>query len=168
VGTPRPTQGSQPTLSTALDAEDTKDLPTVHLAGRWIGMKRWVFSWPVAMMILVLGASCARHASDRTGAAGSAGAGRSASTSGNTDRSKLIVTPSSGVAGTVTFVNTNARYVVISYPVGVLPEIGRRLSVYRGGLKVGEIRVSGPQRDVNTVADIVAGEAQLGDEVRPE
>jgi len=36
------------------------------------------------------------------------------------------------------------------------------------GLKVGELKVSGPQLDVNIDADIIAGECQPGDEVREE
>jgi hypothetical protein len=33
-------------------------------------------------------------------------------------------------------------------------------------MKVGELKVTGPARDQNTVADITAGEAQPGDEAR--
>jgi hypothetical protein len=44
--------------------------------------------------------------------------------------------------------------------------IGQILTVSRDGLKVGEVKVSGPQRDDNIVADITAGEARVGDEVR--
>jgi hypothetical protein len=40
------------------------------------------------------------------------------------------------------------------------------MNVYRRGLKVGEVKVTGPQRDDNIVADITAGEAAVGDEVR--
>ena len=42
----------------------------------------------------------------------------------------------------------------------------QRLNLYRNGLKAGEIKVTGPQLDENVVADIVAGDAQLGDEAR--
>jgi hypothetical protein len=35
-------------------------------------------------------------------------------------------------------------------------------------LKVAEIKVTGPQRDNNTVADLVSGDAQVGDEVRDQ
>lgn len=86
----------------------------------------------------------------------------------DTNQSGLIVTPSSAVTGKVAFVNPTAQYVVVSYPVGRLPPIGRRLSVYRNGLKVGELKVTPPQRDVNTVADLVAGECRVGDEVRAD
>ncbi|MBN2505862.1 MAG: hypothetical protein JXQ71_04125 [Verrucomicrobia bacterium] len=76
--------------------------------------------------------------------------------------------PSDVVPGKISLVNPNARYVVVSYPVGALPELGRRLNVFRNGLKVGEIKITGPQRDLNIVADIVAGQCQRGDEVRPD
>ena len=79
----------------------------------------------------------------------------------------VIVTPAPANSGRITSVNLAARYVVITYPVGVpLPAIERKLDVYRAGLKVGEIKITGPSRDLNTVADITAGECQPGDEVR--
>jgi hypothetical protein len=49
-----------------------------------------------------------------------------------------------------------------------LPPLEKRLNVYRNGLKVGEVRVTGPQRDNNTVADIIAGDCQPGDQVRED
>jgi len=83
--------------------------------------------------------------------------------------SHVIVTPAPGNAGHVTAVNASARYVVVSYSAGIaLPVAAQRLSVYRKGLKVAEIKITGPSRDTHTVGDIVAGECQLGDEVRRE
>ena len=79
---------------------------------------------------------------------------------------KLIVTPETGLVGKVEMVNQNARYVVLSFPIGHLPAIEQRLSVYRSGLKVGEVKVSGPQIEDNVVADIVEGDSGPGDEVR--
>ena len=38
--------------------------------------------------------------------------------------------------------------------------------LYRRGLKAGEIKITGPQLEDNVVADIVAGDAEAGDEVR--
>ncbi len=78
----------------------------------------------------------------------------------------VVVTPGVSVVGRVVHVNASARFAVLSYPIGQVPPADKRLSVYRGGLKVGELRVTGPQRDQNTVADITAGEARPGDEVR--
>lgn len=79
---------------------------------------------------------------------------------------KLIVTPENGLVGKVEMVNQNARYVVLSFPIGHLPAMEQRLSVYRNGLKVGEVKVSGPQIEDNVVADIVQGDSGPGDEVR--
>lgn len=79
---------------------------------------------------------------------------------------KLIVTPDNGLVGKVEMANQNARYVVLSFPIGHLPAMEQRLNVYRRGLKIGEVKVSGPQIEDNVVADIVEGDAQSGDEVR--
>ena len=70
------------------------------------------------------------------------------------------------MVGKVEMVNQNARYVVLSFPIGHLPAMEQRLSVYRSGLKVGEVKVSGPQVEDNVVADIVEGDSGPGDEVR--
>ena len=78
----------------------------------------------------------------------------------------LIVTPATGLSGKVALVNVDARFVVLNFPVGQMPVVGQRLHVYRNGLKVGELSVTGPQKDDNTVADITAGDAAKGDEVR--
>lgn len=79
---------------------------------------------------------------------------------------KLIVTPDKGLHGTVAWVNSNLRFVVLNFPVGRLPALGQHLNLYRRGLKVGEVKVSGPQRDDNIVADIITGDAETGDTVR--
>jgi hypothetical protein len=79
---------------------------------------------------------------------------------------KLIVTPEAGIVGKIARVNTNARFVVINYPVGSIPGMDQHLSVYHQGTKIGDVRITGPQQDDNIVADIVTGEIQIGDEVR--
>ena len=79
---------------------------------------------------------------------------------------QLIVTPELMLVGKVVRFNPEGRFVVLNFPIGHLPGENQRLNVYRQGLKVGEAKVTGPQRDDNTVADIVTGEAQVGDEVR--
>lgn len=78
------------------------------------------------------------------------------------------MTPAGGMTGTVAHVNDIAKFVVLHYVVGKLPAQDQRLNVYRQGQKVGEVKVNGPQKDNNTVADIVAGEVKIGDEVRPD
>ena len=68
-------------------------------------------------------------------------------------------------SGKVVKVNATARFVVLSFPVGHLPAMEQRLNVTRRGLKVGEVKITGPQQEENIVADIVAGDAEEGDEV---
>ncbi len=79
---------------------------------------------------------------------------------------KLIVTPEHSLVGKVALVNTADRFVVLNFPVGHLPALEQRLNLYRGGLKVGEVKVTGPQYDDNVVGDLVAGDSEVGDEVR--
>jgi hypothetical protein len=78
----------------------------------------------------------------------------------------LIVTPENALIGKVVWVNTPGHFVVLNFPIGKMAAPDQRLSLYRRGLKVGEVKVTGPQREDNTVADLVAGEAELGDEAR--
>lgn len=84
------------------------------------------------------------------------------------DDSKPIVKPDDTSSGEVVLVNKNARFVVVNFAGENIPPPGRKLSVYHDGLKIGELKVTGPQREANTVADIVTGEAGLNDEVREE
>lgn len=78
-----------------------------------------------------------------------------------------IVTPSNTITARVMSVNVNGGFVVLNFPIGDVPGSGRRLSVYRGGLKVAEVKV-GDLKPIgfNVVADILAGECQVADEVR--
>jgi hypothetical protein len=71
-------------------------------------------------------------------------------------------------AGIVSRVEPVGRFVILTFPLAQMPAVAQRLVVYRRGVKVGEVRVSGPQRNNNIVADIVTGEPQVGDEVRAE
>jgi hypothetical protein len=79
-----------------------------------------------------------------------------------------IVTPDYSLAAKVVSVNTIGRFVVLSFPASQMPKMDQTLFIYRGGLKVAEVRVTGPQQDNNTVADITSGEAQVGDTVRDQ
>lgn len=60
------------------------------------------------------------------------------------------------------------KFAVLTFPFGGVAEIGQPLNVYRDGKKVAELKVTGPQRDINTVADIISGEVQVNDEVRAD
>lgn len=82
------------------------------------------------------------------------------------DAPKLIVTPGSAVTGKVAVYNADGRFVVVDFPLGHMPSAEQRMFVYRNGLKVGELKITGPQKENHTVADVAAGEAQRGDEVR--
>jgi hypothetical protein len=64
--------------------------------------------------------------------------------------------------------NSVGRFVVLNFPAGHLPRMDQKLFLYRAGLKVAELNVTGPQSDDNTVADVVSGEARVGDEVRDQ
>jgi len=78
---------------------------------------------------------------------------------------QAVVVP---VNGRVAKVNAELRFVVIDYMNSRQPRYEQKLSVYRVGQKVGEIKVSGPYLNNTVAADIVAGEAKYGDEVRTE
>ena len=80
----------------------------------------------------------------------------------------LVVAPETALVGKVALVNAAGRYVVLNFPLGKMAAAEQHLNLYRGGLKVGEVKVSGPQRGENIVADLVAGEAEMGDEARSQ
>jgi hypothetical protein len=81
-------------------------------------------------------------------------------------RQKLLVNPDANLlVGTVSLFNAQGRFVVLDFPLGKMPAAEQVLFVYRRGLKIGEVRVTGPERDHKTVADLISGEVQKGDEV---
>jgi hypothetical protein len=82
--------------------------------------------------------------------------GKSSATAGNAQVAKVAL------------VNGPARFVVLNFPLGKMASTDQHLSLYRHGSKVGEVRVTGPQRGDNTVADLISGEAEVGDEARAE
>jgi len=79
---------------------------------------------------------------------------------------KPIVTPENLLVGTVATFNTAGRFVVLDFPLGKMPVLDQTMFVFRQGLKVGEVKITGPERDHNTVGDLISGEARKGDEVR--
>jgi hypothetical protein len=81
---------------------------------------------------------------------------------------KPVIKPNLRSTGQVAMVNEAAKFAVINFPDGPVPQMDRHLNVYRNGQKVGELKVTGPQRDNDTVADIISGDVQLRDEVRAE
>jgi hypothetical protein len=82
--------------------------------------------------------------------------------------SQTIVTPDNSLAGKVVLFNSVGRFVVLGFPVGQMAKMDQMLFLYRAGLKVAEVKITGPQRDNDTVADLISGDAQVGDEVRDQ
>lgn len=122
--------------------------------------------WSVLLAALVA-AGCASKTTPRP-AAGPPTAAARASAVPAAPASTAAVAPGGPLVGRVASVNPNGRFVVISFPIGALPAADRPLSVYRAGLKVGELKVTRWQLDNLVVADIVAGECRPGDEAREE
>jgi hypothetical protein len=79
-----------------------------------------------------------------------------------------IVTPDNSLSAKVVRYNSVGRFVVLSFPVGQMPQTGQTFFLYRAGMKMGQIKITGPQRDNDTVADLVEGDAQEGDDVREQ
>jgi hypothetical protein len=79
-----------------------------------------------------------------------------------------IVTPDESLAAKVLSVNTVGRFVVLNFPDGRMPKLEEYLFLYRGGLKVAEVKAVGPQQETSIVADIITGDARPGDTVRDE
>ena len=79
-----------------------------------------------------------------------------------------IVTPDNSLTARVATYNAAGRFVVLSFPVGRMPNLDQTLFLYRNGLKVGVVKITGPQHDNDIVADLVTGTAETGDEVRDQ
>jgi hypothetical protein len=84
---------------------------------------------------------------------------------GNTN---VVLTPATSRTGRVASVNKQANIVIVSFPVGQLPANNTRLSIFHGGMKTGEVNITGPAVENLSAGDIVSGSAQEGDEVRAE
>lgn len=138
--------------------------PVINRADLFMNTTRWLASFLVCATLLG-GAGCA-WLKPKSKTKGSAEPASAATT--NKTPSKPIVTPLAGAIGRVASVNAQGRFLVANYPAGDLPAVDQKLSVYRGALKVGEVKVSKERMGLNVVADIVAGEAKVGDEVRTD
>lgn len=79
---------------------------------------------------------------------------------------KPIVKASNELVGKVATFNAIGRFAVLNFSVTRMPAVGQTLFLYRDNLKVGEVKITGPQKDDNIVADLVSGEGAVGDEVR--
>jgi hypothetical protein len=81
---------------------------------------------------------------------------------------QTYITPDLRTVGRVELVNVEGRFVVLSFPPGRVPPPGQHWRIMHRGLKIGQVTISGPQREVDTVADIVDGTANVGDEATAE
>jgi hypothetical protein len=79
-----------------------------------------------------------------------------------------IMTLDNSLTATVLRVNATERYVVLNFPDGRMPKLNQHLYLYRNGLKTAEVNVAGPQDETTIVADLVSGDAQVGDTVRDQ
>jgi hypothetical protein len=93
-------------------------------------------------------------------------ANQPASTSAKPEPSKVTIVPDTALQGKIVSVNGSLRFAVVNFPVGRMAAVEQQMNVYRQGEKVGEVKVTGPQQDDNIIADVTAGDAQVGDEVR--
>ncbi|HEY1661226.1 MAG TPA: hypothetical protein VGI03_02310 [Verrucomicrobiae bacterium] len=82
--------------------------------------------------------------------------------------STTLVTPDTTLSAKVVSYNAVGRFVVLSFPVGEMPKTDDTLFLYHGGVKTGEVKITGPQRNTDVVGDLLDGEAQVGDEVRSQ
>ena len=109
----------------------------------------------VVLLFGVVLSGCARKKAASPGAAAPAG--------------KMPASPAKTTwAGEVARVDPVARFVVLSFPLDQMPATDQRLNVYRHGVRVAEVKVTGPQRDRNTIADVLTGTPEAGDEVRAD
>ena len=83
-------------------------------------------------------------------------------------QTNLVIAPANSPVGHIRSVKRQLKFVVIDFPVGQVPADGTRLAVFRGGAKVGEVKISGSAKGTFIIGDILAGDAQDGDQVWAE
>ncbi|HTV41807.1 MAG TPA: hypothetical protein VMF08_14590 [Candidatus Sulfotelmatobacter sp.] len=86
----------------------------------------------------------------------------------STNAPEPIITPDTSLSAKVVRYNSVGRFVVLSFPVGQMAQVGQIFFIYRAGMKVGEVKVTGPQRENDIVADLTTGDAEAGDDVREQ
>ena len=137
-------------------------------------MRKW---FPIMILGAVLGAGCSGRnlfSKNPSPAFDDAAAGdlsprpqpKTDSKGESAKPAELIVTPETALTGKVVRYNEAGRFVVLDFALGHSPQVEQKMFVYRRGLKVGEVKISEWQRENLIVADVTAGEALEGDEVR--
>lgn len=95
------------------------------------------------------------------------GVARPSSASSAATNAAPATAPTPGlIKGKVLSVNGPLRYVVLDFTLFAVPPRGAIVELFRQGQKVSVVRVTGPQRDTVTAADVVEGAPQVGDEAR--
>lgn len=84
----------------------------------------------------------------------------------STQPAPIAVVPVEFPSGKIVSVNAELRYVVVDFGVGRAPTANEHLDIYRQSQKVGELKISQQSRSNLFAADIVAGDARVGDEVK--
>lgn len=79
-----------------------------------------------------------------------------------------VIRPLDGSVGSVVLINERLRFVVLDYSLSSLPPTGSSLGLYRGSLRVGQVRLSRWSGPTTAAADIVEGAPRVGDVARPE
>jgi hypothetical protein len=130
---------------------------------------------PVIVWVGVAGlvVSCARDArppAARSGPVPAGGTNAPALTAGEGGAPARYpeVTPVTPVQGRVVFLNPKLRFVIVDFAFHQMPRLEQRLGVFRAGRRVGEVRISGPADGTRVAADVMAGEADVGDLVRED
>lgn len=79
-----------------------------------------------------------------------------------------IVRGLDGSVGRIESIRTDLRLVVLDYSLSILPQHGELLSVWRDGIEVGQVRVTGPARPGTGKigGEYVSGDVRAGDTVR--
>lgn len=79
---------------------------------------------------------------------------------------ELSPTELGGAVAKIVSVNPEHGFVVIDFATRPLPAVGTRCNVYHGEKRVGAVRITEPERPPLVTADILEGQARMGDEVR--
>ncbi len=79
---------------------------------------------------------------------------------------KLIINPDNSLDGRVVNADVGGRFVILNFPLGQMPSLDSVMTIYRHGVKVGQIKITGPQRDDSIAADVISGEARVADAAR--
>ena len=120
---------------------------------------QWTACWLLAVGIAVGPAGC-KHAPSSEG--------KPPATKRKPAQRGTQVVPVDEISGRVASVSPLYGFVVIDFYLSRLPQVGQKLGVYRQGLKVGEVKISSWERSQIVAADLVAGQANVGDQVRME